>query len=307
MFHTLEKTVPSTDGIHTLRGTLYVPVGEIKGLVHVVHGMQEHMGRYEPFLRFLAQRGFLCFGYDHLGHGRTANGPEELGYFAPKNGWNYLVEDVHAFFSQVKAQYPGHPFILFGHSMGSFIVRLAAARYGEQLDGLIICGTGGPNSAAGAGIALTRLIGIARGKRHVSRAAEAAAFSQYNKRFPGEGPHAWLTRDPDIREAFAADPLCHFHFTVSAMEDLVRLNRACNRPACFAATPARLPVFLISGQEDPVGDYGAGVQAVFDAYQARGMEHLSMKLYPQCRHELLNELDREQVQADILSFLYSVI
>ncbi len=307
MFHTFDKSVPSTDKVHMLKGVVYVPEGEIKAIVQVVHGMEEHIGRYDPFLRFLAQRGFLAFGYDHLGHGRTAIKSEELGFFARKNGDQILVDDVHAFFSQIKAQYPGHTFILFGHSMGSFIARLVAAQYGSELDGLILSGTGSANSAVGAGLAVSRLVRLLRGSHYVSDRLEGIAFTKYNDRFPEQDDYAWLTRNPEIRAAYAADPFCNFHFSVSALQDLARLNRRCNAPACFEATPAELPIFLISGAEDPVGDYGEGVKKVMRAYERRGIAHLSMKLYDGCRHELLNELNQEEVYADILSFLYSIV
>lgn len=307
MFRKIEKTVASTDGVHTLRGAVYLPDGEIKGLVQIVHGMQEHIGRYEPFMAYLAQRGFLVFGYDHLGHGQTARSDEELGYFAAKHGHRYLVEDVHAFYTQVRAQHPGHPFILFGHSMGSFIVRLVAAKYGQELDGLIICGTGGPNAMAGAGIALSKIIQTFRGKKHISNTLKALAFSKFNERFGADGEFGWISRDPDIRSAYAADPFCSFSFTTSAMGDLVQLNRRCNQPACYEQTPAQLPIFLISGTDDPVGGYGEGVKEVYEAYRRRGVAHVSMKLYEGCRHEILNELNREEVYADILSFLYTVV
>ena len=307
MFQTIYKSVPSTDGVHSLKGVVYVPDGEIKGLVQIVHGMQEHIGRYDDFMRYLAQKGFVAFGCDHLGHGHTARSSDELGFFAPKNGHEYLVQDVHAFFTQMKAQFPGHPFILFGHSMGSFIVRLAAARYGQELDGLIICGTGGPNAMAGAGIALSKVVQTFRGKRHVSNLLKNLAFSKFNERFTGDGPYGWLTRDAAIREEYAQDPLCTFPFTASAMGDLVQLNRRCNQTACYEATPAQLPIFLIAGADDPVGSYGEGVKTVCEQYRRRGISHLSMKLYENCRHEILNELNRQEVYADILAFLYTLI
>lgn len=307
MFQSYPLQVPSTDMTHTLRGIVYVPNGEIKAMVQFVHGMQEHIGRYDPIMSFLAEKGFLCFGHDHLGHGRTAGAPEELGFMASKDGWKLLVDDVDAFAEEVRTRYPGHRLILLGHSMGSFVARLAAAKFGSKLTGLILSGTGGPNPLASAGLAAAGAIRTLRGSHHVSKLLDKLAFSHYNDRFPENDQYAWLTRDPAIRSAYAADPLCGAGFTVAAMQDLMQLCRQSNLPSCYAATPSDLPVFLIAGTQDPVGDYGAGVQHVCESYRQQGMAHVSIRLYENCRHEVFNELDRCAVFADVLNFLYTVI
>ena len=162
-------SAPSSDGIHTLAGVVYLPEGQAKGLFHVVHGMTEHIGRYERWMTELAEEGWICFGYDHLGHGNTARSPEELGYIAPSKGWELLARDVGEYANAVRAQYgaPELPYVLMGHSMGSFVVRLAAERY-IRPDRLIVMGTGGANPAAGMGLALIGVIQAFRGERHIS-------------------------------------------------------------------------------------------------------------------------------------------
>ena len=137
--------VPSTDNIHTLKGRIYIPEGEIKGIFHIVHGMCEYIARYDHIFAFLAEKGYVCCGYDNLGHGETAKNKDELGFIAHRNGWKYLVNDVKASEDAVRKMFPDKPLYLMGHSMGSFISRIAAENYGDGIEKFIICGTGGPN------------------------------------------------------------------------------------------------------------------------------------------------------------------
>lgn len=298
----IEKQVLSSDNDHRLVGRAYIPEGTPRGLFQVVHGMTEHIGRYEGFMREMAADGFIVFGYDHLGHGLTARGPEELGFIAHKDGWRRLVEDVYRFGAAMKEEYgPDLPFVLMGHSMGSFIVRLTAAQY-PMADKLIVMGTGGPNPMGGVGLAVIKCIKAFKGERHISNTVDKLAFGAYNKRCEEDGKYGWLTKDADIRAAYAADPFCTFRFTVSAMEDLLRLNGQSNRKDWAASLPKGLPVLLVSGCEDPVGSYGAGVKAVEGMLAAAGIP-VETHLYENCRHEILNDTCREQVIADIRRFV----
>lgn len=296
-----EKQALSGDGIHTLKGVVYLPVGEPKGIFHLVHGMTEYIGRYDPLLSLIASAGYVACGFDNLGHGKTAS-ESERGFIAEKDGYKYLVEDVMRFGNAVKADYPGLPYFLMGHSMGSFIVRLTACRYPKDIDKLIICGTGGPNPAAGAGLALIKLIALFKGKRGYSSFIENMAFGTYNKRFPGGGKYEWLTKDEEVKSAYAADPLCTFRFTLSALYDLIKLNSLCNKPVWFKSMRKDLPILLISGADDPVGDYGKGVTAVYNRLKSNGCD-VSIHLYENCRHEIHNDTCREQSAQDILKFI----
>ena len=296
----LEKRVPSADGIHELAGRVYLP-GKPVGIFQVVHGMTEHVARYDGFMRRMAEAGWICFGYDHLGHGRTAKNDGELGYLADRDGWKLLVRDVGVFAAAVRGEYgEGLPYVLLGHSMGSFVVRQAVVS-GLKPDRLIVMGTGGPNPAAGAGLAVIRIVKAFRGGHHVSKTVDKLAFGSYNKRFEADGKYGWLTKVPAVREAYAADKFCTFPFTVSAMGDLVRLNAEVNKKRWFEAVDKSLPVLLVSGTDDPVGDYGRGVAAVYSGLTAAGAD-VRMKLYPGCRHEILNETCRDEVIADLLAF-----
>ena len=302
MISVIEKRVPSCDGIHELAGKVYLPEDEPKGLFHVVHGMTEHIGRYDAFMRAAAEAGFVCFGYDHLGHGRTAKDDSELGFIADKDGWRLLAEDVAVFADAMRAEYGDElRYILLGHSMGSFVVR-TAAETSFIPDRLVVMGTGGPNPAVGAGLALLGTLRLLRGGRSYSAFAEKLAFGKYNERFADENdPRSWLTKDTDVRATYSQDKFCTFRFTVSALRDLLKLTAFSNKKKWFKNIDKSLPILLVSGSDDPVGGYGKGVTAVFDRLKAAGAQ-AEMKLYENCRHEILNDTSRAEATADILEF-----
>ena len=300
-----EFFAPSSDGVHTLAGVVYLPAGEVRGFFQIVHGMTEHIGRYERVMSELTEAGWLCFGYDNLGHGHTAREDCELGFIASKNGYDLLAKDVKVFSDAIFAEFDRgeKPYCLMGHSMGSFIVRLAAERYVKP-NRLIVMGTSGANPAAGAGLALIALIKAFRGEKHVSNLIESIAFGSYNKRFGGgtkEDPKPWLTTDEEVRRRYYADPFCTFRFTVSAMGDLIRLIKLTNRAAWYHSLPERMPILLISGREDPVGNYGKGVEEVCSLLRAQGIE-TECVLYEGARHEILNDFTYEEVQKQLLDF-----
>lgn len=297
-----EQFIPSSDGVHSLHTIVFLPEGEARGMVQIVHGMAEYAARYEPFMQLLAENGYIAFAHDHLGHGQSVKSEDELGFIAPKDGWKILIEDVDRVAKAMEAAHPGKKRILFGHSMGSFIVRLYCAQHGGELAGLIVMGTGGKNAAAGAGIAVAKLIGAVCGKRHVSALVNSLAFGAYNDRTEKRTALDWLSVDTENVDRYIADPLCGFPFTVSAMADLVTMNKNSNEDAAFAV-PASLPIFLVAGAEDPVGAYGAGPEEVAERYRAAGVSDVRCKLYPGARHELLNEFCSAEVKADLLSWL----
>lgn len=297
--------VKSSDGIHTLAGVVYMPEGEAKGLFHIVHGMTEHIARYDRFMRDVASEGYICFGYDNLGHGHTVNDDSELGYIAKKNGWDMLCRDVKVFSDAVREEHgKSLPYILMGHSMGSFIARLAAEKYVTP-DKLVIMGTGGANPAAGAGLAVIGMIKLFCGDRHFSPLVDNLAFGSYNKKF-GDGtpadPKPWLTNDEETRSKYYADKYCTFNFTVSAMGDLIRVMKYSNRGAWYKNLRRDLPVLLVSGEDDPVGNYGKGIVEVAQKLKAQGLD-AEYILYKGARHEILNDFTYDCVKTDILKFL----
>lgn len=305
-----ELKIASCDGVHKLAGRVYIPEKEIKGRFHVVHGMTEHIGRYDSFLRELAEDGWLAFGYDHLGHGYTANNDGELGFIASKNGWDMLARDVKSYSDGVAREFKSDeskPYVLMGHSMGSFVVRVATERYVKP-QRLILMGTGGENKAAGAGLALISVIKALKGERHISPLIDKIAFGSYNDRFGGgskDDPKPWLTTDKSHREKYYGDKFCTFNFTVSAMGDLIRLIKECNRPDWFKGVPKEMPVFLVSGEDDPVGNYGKGITEVYGRLKEQGI-YASYKLYKGARHEILNDFTRDECVGDIIIFANGV-
>ena len=305
MIEKREFKVPSSDGVHRLSGVVYLPSGDVRGLFHIVHGMTEHIARYDRLMTDLAEAGWLAFGYDHLGHGKTANDEGELGYIAAERGFELLARDVAIFSAAVREAFSAAdlPLCLLGHSMGSFVVRLAAERFVKPRY-LIVMGTAGANPAAGAGLALIALIKRLKGDRHISPLVERIAFGSYNKRFGGndpEDPKRWLTTDSAVRQAYYADPFCTFRFTVSAMGDLIRLIKHTNSVTWYRALPTSFPILLVSGEDDPVGNYGKGVREVARKLSAKGRE-VTCRLYTGARHEILNDFTYEVVRDDILTF-----
>ncbi len=303
----LDRAVPSSDGIHTLAGCVYLPACTPRGILHVVHGMTEYIGRYDAFMREMAADGWLVCGYDHLGHGHTVNSPEELGYIAPKRGYDLLARDVAAFSEDVRAEYGRDlPYILMGHSMGSFVVRYATEQGYVRPTRLILMGTGGPNPIASVGLFIIRILGLIRGGRKVSPLVHRLAFGTYLKPFKGttdEGDrHAWLTTDRSVRARYAEDPLCTFSFTISAMGDLVYLTKHTNRPAWARSLPPELPILLVAGGDDPVGSYSKGVRKVADRLSAAGHPTVT-HIYEGARHEILNDICHAVVISDIRTFL----
>lgn len=299
-----EFKVLSCDGIHQLSAVAYVPEGEARGIFHIAHGMTEYIARYGAFMALLAENGYIAVGYDHLGHGHTVNDESELGFIASKRGWELLVRDIKTFHDAVKKEYGDLPYYLMGHSMGSFIVRLAAARY-VRPDKLIIMGTGGPNLAADAGLALIAILKRLYGERSYSRFLRKLAFGSYNKTFGGydaNDPGRWLTNREDIRNKYYADKLCTYQFTVSAMGDLIRLTKYCNSAGWYKELDKSLPILIVSGEDDPVGDYGKGVMTVQNKLKKTGHDSRCI-LYKGARHEILNDLSEDDVKRDILEFI----
>ena len=294
----------SADGKTAAACYFYRPAeGRPCGVVQISHGMCEYLERYEEFAAFLCEAGFVVCGNDHLGHGRTA-APSERGFFAERDGDFLLVEDLHRMTKLAKERFPDAPYFLFGHSMGSFIARRYLVRYGEELDGAVICGTAGSNPAAKAGSRAAAFIAACRGSHYRSGLLEKMAFGAYNRRFPAEeGPHAWLSRDRNIVRRYDADPLCNFRFTAAGFRDLLALLCSFSGPRWAQRVPKELPILLTAGEEDPVGSFGKGVREVDSLLREAGVRDLTMRLYPGARHEILNETNRREVYADILDWL----
>lgn len=297
----------SRDGEHKLHAVKWLPETEKPVcILQIVHGMVEHIGRYENFAMAMAKKGILVVGDDHLGHGLSVPEGEPMGYFCKEDAATVLVRDEHRLKKMMQEQYPGIPYIILGHSMGSFILRNYLLRYGNGIDGAIIMGTGmQPKHVVTLGWLQASLICMLRGPKYVCKGMDKALFGIYNSRLKA-GPKDsgnWVSVDVENVKAFQADPLCNFVFTANGFQTLMQLILNLYDQEKLARMPKTLPVLFVSGQEDPVGDYGKSVEKVFHSFEALGMEHVQMKLYPGDRHEILNEADKEQVYGDIYRFI----
>jgi alpha-beta hydrolase superfamily lysophospholipase len=291
---------PSTNGIHTLQGILCMPQGHPLGIVHIVHGVAEHIARYKPMMQELADAGYIAVGFDLPGHGQTVHTADELGYFGKKDGAGLLIRDTAAAAESLRRQYNNLPYYLFGHSMGSFIARCVTETFTP--DKLILMGTAGPNPVSIPGLLVLRLIRLLRGDRYRSNTAHTIMFGGYNARFPKDDPYHWLSTDPETRKNYADDPLCGFVLTAAGAYDLICLCSRANRGAWFRSIQERFPVLLLSGAEDPVGNFGAGVRTVAKRLRKYGTD-VVLHLYENGRHEIHNDIFRVQVMHDLLDFL----
>ncbi len=303
-----ELTFPSSDGTHTIHAEVYIPkTGAYKAIIQLAHGMIDFVERYKGLADFLTGEGYIFAGNDHLGHGKSVASSEDYGFFASKGGADYVIEDLHTMNRHLRHTYTGVPVILLGHSMGSFIARLYAAKYPRTISALIIHGTAGPNALLPIGKLLAATVSLFCGERHRSRMVASMAFAGYNSKFPKEeGKNAWLTRDLSAIEGHDDDERSNFIFTVSGYRDLFRFLGRCNSKAWFKSFPKGLPTLILSGSADPVGAYGKGPAYVYKHLLLAGCNNIEIKLYDGARHELFNETNKEEVFRDIALWLSSV-
>lgn len=298
-----EFTLSSANCSH-LHCCLWLPEGEVRGVVQLVHGISEYVGRYAPLAEFLAAQGFAVVGNDHVGHGKSLTDGAVAGHFP--NGWEAVVDDLALLHSHMRAQYPALPYFFYGHSMGSFLTRTYLYRYPDSgLAGVVLSGTAWhPKAELAAGRALCALFRLAGrgGKR--SKLIESMMFGAYGKPFPEESsPNAWICSDPAVVARYDADPLCAYRPTVG-MADAMLHGLQCNESGKnLRAMPKTTPILFLAGDRDPVGAMGKGVRRSAEAFRAAGMQQVTLRLYAGGRHEMHNEPNRDAVFADVLAFL----
>ena len=296
----------SSNGTTNIRVRRCTPEAAPVGIVQIAHGIAEHVERYDAFASYLADNGYLVVANDHLGHGRSINDESDLGFFAENGGWDLVVGDMRRLYEQTHAEFPGLPYFLFGHSMGSFLTRTYLIRHPDGLAGAILSGTGQQIPPVVAGGKMMGRQALRHGAKYKSERLNKIAFGSYNNRYPDRRtPYDWLSRDNAAVDKYIEDPLCGFIPSVSLFVDMMKGIEFIGSKANCDKMNKDLPVFLVSGDMDPVGEFGKGVLRVYDIFLSAGMNDVALKLYHNCRHELLNELNRDNVMKDLLYWLLS--
>ncbi len=300
-----EFTFDSRDGQSKIHALRWVPEGKVICILQIVHGMAEYIERYEEMAQYFAGKGILVTGDDHLGHGRSVAKGGTYGYFCSQDPATVVVRDVHRLKKMTQEDYPGIPYVILGHSMGSFITRNYLFRYGTGIQGAIICGTGSqPALLVKFSRGLAALQGLIFGQKHVAKMIDKLAFGNYNKKVTDQRTvFDWLCRDEKAVDAYIKDPLCGFTFTANGFKTLFTLIDRLNKAENLQNMPKDLPVLFIAGDKDPVGNYGEGVKQAYESFEKAGMKRLAFKLYPEDRHEILNELDKYQVYDDLYPWI----
>jgi alpha-beta hydrolase superfamily lysophospholipase len=280
-----------------------------RAVVQIVHGLAEHAGRYARLAAALNGADYAVYAHDQRGHGRTAPTPQALGFFAERNGWRKCLDDVASMNRRIAADHPGLPIVLLGHSMGSFLVQHFMSEQGARLAGAVLAASNGkPSALASIGRLVARMERLRLGARGRSALILALSFGSFNKPFAPARTHAdWLSRDTEEVDAYLRDPLCGFQPSVQLWIDLLDALPEIARPARQARIPKRLPIFIISGESDPVSEKGRGLERLLAAYRTAGLERVAHRFYPGARHELFHELNREEVTRDLVAWLDGVI
>lgn len=296
----------SRDNSSQIHAVRWLPDSEnVAAVVQIVHGMAEYVERYEELAEYLTDRNFVVTGEDHLGHGKSISEAGIKGYFCKQDPATVLVRDVHRLKKMTQDIYPGVPYFLMGHSMGSYIARNYMSRYGTGIDGVLLLGTGMQSNAL---LFLSKTIafieGVLKGQKHISRFIHHAAFNNYcNYINNPKTPYDWLTTDAERVDAYVADKECGFVYTVNGFQTLFTLISRCKKPKYLKSIPKELPVFMASGAQDPVGGYGRGVKKAYQSLKKAGLINVELTLYPDDRHELFNELDREIFMQNVVNWL----
>lgn len=300
-----EFTFDSRDGQSKIHAVRWIPEGKVVCILQIVHGMAEYIERYEALAQYLSEKGILVTGDDHLGHGKSVGEEGTYGYFCEQDPATVVVRDVHRLKKITQEEYPGVPYVILGHSMGSFILRNYLFKYGTGIQGAIVCGTGSqPKLLIKISKLITAVQGLFLGQKHVAKMIDKMAFGSYNKKIPdAKTTFDWLCTDEKVVDAYMNDKLCGFTFTVNGFKTLFTLIDRLNQEENLNAMPKDLPVHFIAGDMDPVGNYGEGVKKAYQDFSRTGMKRISLKLYAGGRHELLNEKNKQQVYEDIYPWI----
>jgi len=278
----------STDGLR-IACSRWDSRGPCRGVVQIAHGLGEHIGRYLGLIEVLAGAGLVVYGNDHRGHGRTALSSKHFGDFG-EGGFKLLVEDMVRLSAIAKEENPEKPFILLGHSMGSFASQQYVLDHSDSIDGLALSGSG----------ALDGLVRLAKSAPPGDNILNAG-FA------PARTPFDWLSRDPAVVDAFMNDPLCFGALQPAANESFFAASSQLADPSRLRQIRQDLPIYLFSGSEDPVGQQLEGVRVLIDRYHKAGIRNIRHHFYQEGRHEMLNEINRGEVQTNLLLWIFAVL
>ena len=300
-----EFTFPSADGKTAVHAVEWLPEGPVRAVLQISHGVAEYILRYEPFAEYLTARGFAVAGHDHVGHGDSvAPGGARL-YFGPRGSWNWVVDDLYPRRDLAGKRFSGAPVFLLGHSMGSFLARTYLIRYPGTMAGAVIMGTGQMPAAVIAGGRLVAAVERWKvGEEHTSPVVDKLAFGAYNRIFaPNRTGFDWLSLDEGNVDRYIADPLCGGNASIGLFREMLSGLRFIAKPENLKKMNTHTPILFVSGAMDPVGDCSKGVLRACHSFEKAGCRDVSVKLYPELRHEILNEGCREEIYGDIYQWL----
>jgi len=301
-------TLPTPDGVD-LFVYCWLPDGNPNAVVQIAHGLAEHAARYARLAEALNAAGYAVYVNDHRGHGRTVKAADDLGFFAERDGWRKCVDDLWQVNRHVAATHPGLPIVLLGHSMGATLAEQFMGDHGDALAGVVLSGANGkPTALAKIGSAITRAERARLGARGKSKLVQSLTFDAFNKKFaPARTAFDWLSRDLPEVDKYVADPLCGFPATVQLWLDLLGGWAAVSCEAHRNRVPKALPIYLIAGGRDPVSGNTRQLEPWIAEYRAAGLVNLTHKFYPDARHELFNETNRDEVTRELIEWLEQVV
>ncbi len=302
-----EGSYSSSNGKNTVYYTVWTPDCTPRAIVQISHGMCEYIDRYDEIARKFCEKGFIVCGNDHIGHGRSVDSEDDLGFFADTDGDLCLIKDLYAMNQLIRKTYRSLPYILLGHSFGSFLARAYMMAHGDSVDGLILSGTSAGTQPTALGMKFSAMIGRLKGKHYRSKLLNRLAFGSYNKRFERKTGYEWVTTDEEELRRYAGDVRCTFIFTAQGFHDLFTVLNFVNSDEWYEKMPKGIPVFLAAGAEDPVGDYGKDIPAIAEKLLDADASNVTYKLYSGERHEVLTGLQRGQVVEDMAVFIDQVI
>ena len=298
-------TFKSSTGRNNIHVKKCLPDAPARAVVQIAHGIAEHVERYADFMQFLAENGFAVYANDHLGHGKSVLIGSEKGFFAEKDGWNRVVDDMVLLHDIAAAENPGIPYVMFGHSMGSFLTRNYIIDHPDKYDCAILSGTGhqDPLMVIGGNIIAEAFV-LKNGPYADGKTLDSIAFGSYlNKIENPRTKYDWLNRDEKEVDKYIADPMCGFVCTVSLYRDMMNGIKYITSKANISKMDKEKPIYFMSGDADPVGDYGKGVEKAYKAFCDAGLHDVMIRLYPGGRHEMLNEINKDEVYKDILEWI----